>query len=355
MQLPVNAFKQALREGRAQIGLWVGLADPAAAELLAGAGFDWLVIDAEHSPNDLRSVLPLLQAVAPYPFIRSCARCTARWKLIKQYLDIGVQTLLVPMIETAEQAERIVAATRYPPRGIRGVASATTRATRWRQIDRYFERAEAEICVLVQVESVKGLENLQAIASVDGVDGVFFGPADLAASMGLIGKPMDPAVRAAVAEGIAAVSHGRQGGGDAHRRCEARPRLPGDRRAVRRGGHRHRIAAEGGGRSRGGVQGEARRMILYGYSHELGLLSGADRARAQGHRCDAGDQASAPRRAQAEGLPADQPPGLRARARLGRRPGLTQSLAIIEYLDEVYPQPAVAPRVSRSSVPVYGP
>lgn len=206
MQLPVNAFKQALREGRAQIGLWVGLADPAAAELLAGAGFDCLVFDAEHSPNDVRSVLPLLQAVAAYavhPIVRPVHGSV---EAIKQYLDIGVQTLVVPMIETAEQAERIVAATRYAPRGVRGVASATTRATRWGQIDRYFERAEAEICVLVQVESVKGLENLQAIASVDGVDGVFFGPADLAASMGLIGKPMDPSVRAAVAEGIAAVT-----------------------------------------------------------------------------------------------------------------------------------------------------
>ena len=205
MQMPKNAFKQALRNGTPQIGLWMGMTDPIAAELLASAGFDSLVFDAEHSPNDPRSVLALLQAVAAYPVHPIVRPVHGAAELIKQYLDIGAQTVVVPMIETAEQAARVVAATRYPTRGIRGVASATTRASCFGQINEYFQRADAEMCVLVQVESVKGLGNLEAIAAVDGVDGVFFGPADLAASMGMIGRPMDPMVRTAVAEGIAAV------------------------------------------------------------------------------------------------------------------------------------------------------
>jgi len=205
VEMPVNTFKRALRNGERQIGLWVGTADPSAVELLASAGFDCLVFDAEHSPNDPRSVLPLLQAVAPYPVHPIVRPVRGAVELIKQYLDIGAQTLVVPMIETADEAALVVAATRYPTRGIRGVASATTRASRWNQIERYAQHADAEMCVLVQVESVKGLRNLDAIAKVDGVDGVFFGPADLAASMGLIGRPADPAVRGAIAEGIATV------------------------------------------------------------------------------------------------------------------------------------------------------
>ncbi len=205
MQMPVNTFKRALRNGERQIGLWVGTADPSAAELLASTGFDCLVFDAEHSPNDPRSVLPLLQAVAPYPVHPIVRPLRGAVEVIKQYLDLGAQTLVVPMIETADEAALVVAATRYPTRGIRGVASATTRASRWNQIDRYAQHADAEMCVLVQVESVKGLRNLEAIAKVDGVDGVFFGPADLAASMGLVGRPSDPAVRGAIAEGIVTV------------------------------------------------------------------------------------------------------------------------------------------------------
>ncbi len=205
MKIPVNKFKRALREGKPQIGLWMGMSDPSVAELLAGTGFDWLLIDAEHAPNDPRSVLPLLQAVAPYsahPIVRPVHGAV---DTIKQYLDIGAQTLLLPMIETTEQAALTVAATRYPTRGVRGVASASTRASRFGQIEGYFQQCEAELCILVQVESVKGLDNLPAIAAVEGVDGVFFGPADLAASMGLIGQPMDPKVRAAIGQGIAAV------------------------------------------------------------------------------------------------------------------------------------------------------
>ncbi|MFO1410632.1 MAG: 4-hydroxy-2-oxoheptanedioate aldolase [Steroidobacteraceae bacterium] len=205
MELPVNAFKQALRAGRPQIGLWVGLADAHVAELLATTGFDWLLFDAEHAPNDLRSLLAQLRAAAPYPVSPIVRPVIGDAALIKQLLDAGAQTLLIPMVETAEQARALVAAIRYPPRGIRGVGSALARAARWGQVEGYLARAEEELCLLLQVESVRGMENLEAIAAVEGVDGVFFGPSDLAASMGLLGKSSDPAVLAAVRNGIAAV------------------------------------------------------------------------------------------------------------------------------------------------------
>ncbi len=205
MEIPTNVFKRALRQGKPQIGLWVGLADSYAAELLATTGFDCLVIDAEHAPNDPRSVLPQLQAMAPYPVHPIVRPVCGSAESIKQYLDIGAQTLIIPMVETPEQAREVVAATRYPTRGVRGVGSALARASRWNQIDDYLRRADDEMCVLVQAESVKALGNLESIAAVDGVDGVFFGPADLASSMGLLGKPSDPAVQAAIARGMATV------------------------------------------------------------------------------------------------------------------------------------------------------
>ncbi len=205
MQMPVNGFKQALRNGQPQIGLWVGLADSYVAELLATTGFDWLLIDAEHAPNDPRSVLRQLQAIAPYPVHAIVRPVHGSVELIKRYLDLGVQTVLIPMVETAEQAALMVAATRYPTRGVRGVGSALARSSRWNQIDGYLHRSDEQMCVLLQVESVAALKNLEAIAAVPGVDGVFFGPADLSASMGLIGKATDPAVQAAIAQGIATV------------------------------------------------------------------------------------------------------------------------------------------------------
>jgi len=205
MQLPRNPFKQALAAGRPQLGLWVGFADAYVTEALATAGYDWLLLDGEHAPNDLRALLAQLQAVAPYPTHPIVRPPVGDTVLIKQLLDVGVQTLLIPMVETAEQARALVAATRYPPRGVRGVGSALARAARWGQVDGYLARAEQELCLLLQVESVRGLENLEAIAAVEGVDGVFFGPSDLAASMGLLGKSTDPAVQLAVSNGIAAV------------------------------------------------------------------------------------------------------------------------------------------------------
>lgn len=203
MEMPVNAFKRALQSGQPQIGLWMGMADAYVAELLATCGFDWICIDGEHAPNDVRSVLAQLQAMAPHP-VRAIVRPVhGNAVLIKQYLDIGAQTLLIPMIETAEQASQMVAATRYPPQGIRGVGSALARASLWNQVDGYLQRCDAEMCVLVQIESVNALRNLDSIAAVDGVDGVFFGPADLSASMGLLGKSLDPSVRSAILDGIA--------------------------------------------------------------------------------------------------------------------------------------------------------
>jgi 4-hydroxy-2-oxoheptanedioate aldolase len=205
MDLPKNSFKRMLGKGRTQIGLWVALADGYAAELLATTGFDWLLIDAEHAPNDPRSVLAHLQAMAPYPVHPIVRPLRGDSALIKQYLDLGVQTVLVPMVDTAEQAAEVVAATRYPPQGIRGVGAAMARASRWNRIDNYVGRCNEEMCVLVQVESVTAMRNLAAIAAVEGVDGIFFGPADLAASMGLPGKPSDPVVQSAIEAGIATV------------------------------------------------------------------------------------------------------------------------------------------------------
>jgi 4-hydroxy-2-oxoheptanedioate aldolase len=197
-----NPFKAALAAGRPQIGLWLSMAQPYLAEVSATAGFDWLLVDGEHAPNDLRSTLAALQAVAPYrsqPVVRAVSG--EDWQ-IKQLLDIGAQTLLVPMVDTAAQAARLVAATRYPPLGVRGVGSAVGRASRWSARSDYLAQADGEVCLLVQAESVTALKNLDAICAVDGVDGVFIGPADLAASMGQRGKPGHPEVQAAIDQAI---------------------------------------------------------------------------------------------------------------------------------------------------------
>ena len=205
MDMPVNTFKLRLQSGEAQIGLWLGLADPYCAELAANAGFDWLLIDGEHAPNDLRGMLGQLQAVAPYPshpVIRPVIGDTA---LIKQVLDIGVQTLLVPMVESAEQARELVRAIHYPPSGVRGVGSALARASRWNSIPGYLDKADEQMCLLVQIENQEGLANLDAIAAVESVDGVFIGPADLSASMGFRGNPGHPDVQAAIEDAIARI------------------------------------------------------------------------------------------------------------------------------------------------------
>lgn len=205
MQMPANTFKQALIDRHQQVGLWLGLANGYCAELAANAGFDWLLIDGEHAPNDLQSILAQLQAVASYrtqPIVRPPVGDVT---LIKQYLDLGVQTLLVPMVDSADQARELVRATRYPPEGIRGVGSALARASRWDSIPDYLDKANDEVCLLVQVESREGLANLGAIAAVEGVDGVFLGPADLSAALGHRGNPVHPEVQAAIKDAIVQV------------------------------------------------------------------------------------------------------------------------------------------------------
>jgi 4-hydroxy-2-oxoheptanedioate aldolase len=205
VELPVNRFKQGLREGRPQIGLWLGLANAYCAEICAGAGFDWLLLDGEHAPNDLRSLLEQLQAIAAYPSQPIVRLPIGDTVLIKQTLDLGVQTLLAPMVESAEQAATIVRATRYPQAGVRGVGSALARASRWNRIPDYLRRADAEMCVLAQVETFTGLEQLDAIARVEGVDGVFIGPADLAGALGHLGNPAHPDVQRAIEDAIARI------------------------------------------------------------------------------------------------------------------------------------------------------
>lgn len=205
MDLPINTFKRAIAQGHVQYGCWAAFADAYVTEALASVGFDWLLIDNEHGPNDLRSTLAQFQAIAPYhshPVTRPVRSDAA---LIKQLLDIGAQTLLLPMIDTAEQAREAAAATRYAPQGLRGVGAAIARASRWNGVPDYLEKAAREICVLVQVETVQGLSNLEAIAAVEGVDGVFFGPADLSASMGLLGQAGAEPVRAEIRRGIEVV------------------------------------------------------------------------------------------------------------------------------------------------------
>ncbi|HEY0676110.1 MAG TPA: aldolase/citrate lyase family protein, partial [Immundisolibacter sp.] len=190
MKLPDNTFKHALAEGRRQLGAFLALGDAHSAELMAAAGFDWLLIDCEHGPNELPSILAQLQALAGYPVqavLRPADHDPAR---IKQYLDLGVRSLLVPMVDTAAQAQALVAAMHYPPRGIRGVGAGMARAARWGAVQDYYRHAGGQLCLAVQIDTLAGLENLDAIAAVHGVDGVFLGPADLAAALGHLGEPL---------------------------------------------------------------------------------------------------------------------------------------------------------------------
>lgn len=184
-----NKFKENLANKKLQLGMWLGLANSYTAELVANTGYDFLLIDGEHAPNDVRSVLHQLQAIAAYdslPVVRPNFNDPV---LLKMYLDVGAQSFLIPMIQNKEQAQNAVRATRYPPQGIRGVGSALARASRWNGIEGYLKKANDEICVLVQVETMEAVNNLDEILEVEGVDGVFIGPADLSADMGYIGQP----------------------------------------------------------------------------------------------------------------------------------------------------------------------
>ena len=204
MQLPVNTLKQALREGRRAIGLWSSLSSHVSVEVLAWSGFDFLLIDTEHSPNELPMVHSQLQALNGTPTVAVVRPAWNDPVVIKRLLDIGASSLLIPMVQNADEARAAVAATRYPPRGVRGVASST-RATRYGRIKDYFERIDGELLVIAQLETREALANLEAIAAVDGIDGLFIGPSDLSADMGLIGQSAEPSVRAAVDDGIARI------------------------------------------------------------------------------------------------------------------------------------------------------
>lgn len=201
MDLPINHFKRAIRAGRLQVGLWTTLSSHTTTEVLADSGFDWLLLDTEHSPNELPMVHCQLQAIAmgkAHPVVRP------PWNdmvAIKRYLDIGAQTLLIPFVQTEEEARNAVAYTRYPPNGVRGYAGGA-RASDYGRIKDYAHRCEEELCVLVQVETPFALENIERIAGVEGVDGIFIGPGDLSAAMGYVGNPAHPQVVAAIEDAI---------------------------------------------------------------------------------------------------------------------------------------------------------
>ncbi|QJP14532.1 HpcH/HpaI aldolase/citrate lyase family protein [Starkeya sp. ORNL1] len=193
MDLPVNAFKRGIYAGEQQIGLWCSLASHLTVEIVAGSGYDWLLIDTEHSPNELPMVFSQLHACMEnrvQPIVRPPVNDQV---IIKRYLDAGVQSFLIPMVDTAEQAAAAVSYTRYPPHGVRGFAAAS-RASRFGRVKDYYKHAHEEICVLVQIESELALTNLEAICAVPGVDGVFIGPGDLSAAIGYLGDQGNEAV-----------------------------------------------------------------------------------------------------------------------------------------------------------------
>ena len=209
-----NRFKEAIKSGQSQIGLWLSIPSAFTAEICATAGFDWLLLDGEHTPNDIQTVLAQVQACGGYPNTHPIARpVIGDPVLIKQLLDIGVQTLLIPMVDTAGQARELVRAMRYPPHGFRGVGYGTARVSRWDLRQDYPKVADSEVCLLVQAETQTAIENLDEICDVEGVDGIFLGPSDLAAAYGHLGNPGHPDVQSVIEKGIATiVRHGKAPG-----------------------------------------------------------------------------------------------------------------------------------------------
>ena len=197
-----NKFKARLMTGDDMLGLWFGLANNVAAEICAQSGFDWLLIDAEHSPLSDRDIISCLQAVAPYEVAPIVRPVSGDKNVLKRLCDVGVQTFLVPMIDDAKQAEAGVSAVQYPPTGTRGLGTSMARAARWNMAPNYFERANDEMCVILQIETKAGLKNLKKIAKVEGVNAVFIGPSDLGAALGYPGQPNHPGVVAAVSQAI---------------------------------------------------------------------------------------------------------------------------------------------------------
>jgi 4-hydroxy-2-oxoheptanedioate aldolase len=196
-----NQFKHAIAKGKLQIGLWSSLASNIAADVIRDSGFDWVLLDSEHSPNELPGLLAQMQALSGSS---TAAIIRPAWNdpvLIKRILDIGAQSILLPYVQNADEARKAVAATRYPPDGVRGIAGAA-RSSRYGRIADYLKKAADELCVLVQVETRQALGCLEEIARVDGVDGVFIGPSDLSGSMGHIGNPAHPEVQQALKNAV---------------------------------------------------------------------------------------------------------------------------------------------------------
>jgi 4-hydroxy-2-oxoheptanedioate aldolase len=205
MPAPVNELKAALLRGEMQIGLWLGLANPVVSEIASRAGYDWCLIDAEHGPNTVTSILAQLQAMngAPaQPVVR--VPVGEAW-MLKQVLDLGAQSVLVPMVDTGEQAAAMVRAVRYAPAGVRGLGSAMARASGFNAIGDYALTANQQICLMVQIESAAAVANIDAIAATEGIDVVFIGPADLSADMGFLGNAGAPEVVAAIEHAIARI------------------------------------------------------------------------------------------------------------------------------------------------------
>ncbi|MGR3617770.1 MAG: HpcH/HpaI aldolase family protein [Paracoccaceae bacterium] len=206
MPAPTNTFKQALKRGERVIGCWMSFAEAPVAEVMGTAGFDWLVIDGEHGPNDIRSIrdqLIALHSSPSHPVVRVPVGET--W-IIKQVLDAGAQTVLVPIVESADQARELVRACTYPPLGTRGVGATAARATRFGSVSEYIPTADDEICLLVQVENIAGMDALDDILAVEGVDGVFIGPADLSTDMGFAGNSAAPEVVEVIADAITRIA-----------------------------------------------------------------------------------------------------------------------------------------------------
>ncbi len=204
-EIPRNRFRTGLETGNTQFGAWLSIPDQTVAEIMAGAGFDWLLVDHEHGPFELRDVMSHLQAMAPYdvaPIVRPVDDNPA---LLKKLCDIGAQSFIVPMIDTAEQAAAVVSAVKYPPDGRRGLGTSMARAARWNTVPGYLQHANDDICVIVQAETLTAIENLESIANTPGVDGVFFGPSDLSASMGHAGDVTHPQVIEAISAGLRTV------------------------------------------------------------------------------------------------------------------------------------------------------
>ena len=262
MPAPHNPFKAAIAAGELQLGCWLGLADPYIVEISAGAGFDWLLIDGEHAPNDLRSITAQLQVIAgrgSHAMVRPPIGET--W-IIKQLLDAGAQSLLIPMVESGAQAAELVDAVTYPPHGVRGVGSALARASDFAAIGDYLTTARDQICLLAQVENQKGMDALDNILAVDGLDGVFIGPSDLAADMGYHRQTRSGRGQGRCAGRHQADRRGGQGGGHP----DAGSGLAGAMPCLRRDFHRDRNRCDAvrpqyadirGGRSASGSSNQA--------------------------------------------------------------------------------------------------